>query len=51
MTKYATPATYTGGSSVFLSCFTSGKGNKGQETKNGKTKEENRERLRGTEGN
>jgi len=42
---------YTGGSSDFMGCVTSGKGNEGQETKNEKTKEENRERLRGTEGN
>jgi hypothetical protein len=42
---------YTGGCSDFLGCVTSGKRNKGQGRKNEKTKEENRERLRGTEGN
>jgi len=41
----------TGGSSDFLGSVTSEKGNKGQGTKNEKTKEEKRERLRGTEGN
>jgi len=42
---------YTGGSSDFLDFVTSGNGNERQGTKNEKTREEKRERLRGTEGN
>jgi hypothetical protein len=41
----------TGGSSDFLGSVTSGKRKEGQRIKKEKTKEEKRERLRGTEGN
>jgi hypothetical protein len=42
---------FTSGSSDFLCCVTSGKGNEGQGTNNEKKKEEKRERLKGTEVN